>query len=616
MRKAILLTFGILASAAMIGQNLHIDASKLLMNRVDVKPVTGFEAVPQSEVETVEFRPPVVTRMKSDDLCFEYLGETTYDLQTNSSVQNRVYIDNGYRAATWTFSETTPPASPDRGTAYGFNDNGAGWDVTAERVESFRTGWASLDKTASGREFITNHAGSGAINFIYRDAPDDPWTETLVPTAFGATGFVWARTVAGGADGNSIHMICPTTPEALGGAIENGQDGSLLYWRSQDGGDTWDIQDFQPAGTGSDSYLRYGGDTYAIASRGNTVAYAVFHDFADSYVMISEDNGDTWAQRFLWDFPIDLYQLDDGIDLDMDNVPDTIVSTDGSGAIHIDQNGLVHVSYGELRYVDADLADGNFSYFFVSDSLHYWNENMADYTSIVCAQLEDADGDEEFTFGTAFPATGTSMVSYPNFASDGDGNIYLVYSAMVDNLLDEFATFNFRHLFLIKSSDGGMTWTAPLDITPFDFLEEVEEGEFEAIYASVYPEIMDNKLSLVYHHDYSPGTVVNEDDPLDSDNIVVYLEVDLDLIPTSIQEVAEESPFKLYPNPVDGNTIFLDGTSADYVYILRDMLGKEVLTGRMQDGRTQIDLPSLSEGMYLLDMTNGIHRYSEKLSIR
>ena len=34
------------------------------------------------------------------------------------------------------------------------------------------------------------------------------------------------------------------------------------------------------------------GDTYAIHARGNTVAFAAFNDFADSFVSVSKDNGD------------------------------------------------------------------------------------------------------------------------------------------------------------------------------------------------------------------------------------------------------------------------------------------------------------------------------------
>ena len=63
----------------------------------------------------------------------------------------------------------------------------------------------------------------------------------------------------------------------------------------------------------SSAFFAFSGDTYAIHSRGNTVAFAAFNDFADSFVMISQDNGDTWEQQLLVDFPVDLYEVDMGL---------------------------------------------------------------------------------------------------------------------------------------------------------------------------------------------------------------------------------------------------------------------------------------------------------------
>jgi hypothetical protein len=56
-----------------------------------------------------------------------------------------------------------------------------------------------------------------------------------------------------------------------------------------------------------------------IYAKGDKVAFAEFNDFGDSFIMISDDNGTTWSKRILVDFPVDMYVVDTGIDLDNDS---------------------------------------------------------------------------------------------------------------------------------------------------------------------------------------------------------------------------------------------------------------------------------------------------------
>ena len=51
------------------------------------------------------------------------IGTTTYDLQSNASVDNRlIRHSNGTISATWTMSDQLNTAYPDRGTGYNFLD--------------------------------------------------------------------------------------------------------------------------------------------------------------------------------------------------------------------------------------------------------------------------------------------------------------------------------------------------------------------------------------------------------------------------------------------------------------------------------------------------------------
>ena len=73
-------------------------------------------------------------------------------------------------------------------------------------------------------------------------------------------------------------MIGVTAPSGLSGTIYNGLDGALLYYRSQDGGVTWDIQDMQLPTIDTSMFTGFGGDSYAIKAHGETVCIAFFEN--------------------------------------------------------------------------------------------------------------------------------------------------------------------------------------------------------------------------------------------------------------------------------------------------------------------------------------------------
>ena len=77
------------------------------------------------------------------------------------------------------------------------------------------------------------------------------------------------------------------------GQLYNGVNGALLYYRSLDGGVTWDITNMQLLEMDSLNFIGFGGDNYAIAAKGETIALAYFNGWADSFILKSTDNGDT-----------------------------------------------------------------------------------------------------------------------------------------------------------------------------------------------------------------------------------------------------------------------------------------------------------------------------------
>ena len=67
----------------------------------------------------------------------------------------------------------------------------------------------------------------------------------------------------GGANGTSIHHISLFNP--FGGPYTNGVENQMLYYRSQDGGTTWDIQEYVIPGLDETNYTYFSGDSYHMS---------------------------------------------------------------------------------------------------------------------------------------------------------------------------------------------------------------------------------------------------------------------------------------------------------------------------------------------------------------
>ncbi len=309
------------------------------------------------------------------------IGTTTYDLQSNAAVQNRIVVHNdGTISAGWTMSQEYNTTYSDRGTGYNFFD-GTSWGTNPTiRLENSRGGWPSMISLGNGSECaITHNTDNSLINNTYRTSiGSGNWTENTVTPDY----LIWNRSATGGADGNTIHMIATTASTNFQGTPFNGVDGCLLYFRSQDGGVNWDITNMQLPGMDSSMHSAMSGDVYAIAAKGETVVVAYFNDWGDSYIVKSTDNGDNWNKTTFLDFPVTKYVTDSGFDLDNNDTTDHMFSTDNYGALIIDDNGMAHIFYGVMQYADDDLTDAGSSWYPGTNMMAYWNESFGSDSQI------------------------------------------------------------------------------------------------------------------------------------------------------------------------------------------------------------------------------------------
>ena len=453
------------------------------------------------------------------------IGTTTYDLQTNSSVQNR-YVDHGdgTRSAVFTFSNTYDLAAPDRGTGHVYFD-GTGWGPQpTSRIEQQRGGWPSI-LSVNGGEVNTLHNTASSVITMSSRTPKGTGSWSFSDVTNPVLDLIWNRTANGGPGGEIIHMIGVTAPEANDGTPFQGLDGALVYFRSSDGGNTWDIQNQVLPGVDATQFVGFDGDSYAITANGSTVAFAVFNQWGDVILMKSTDNGDNWTKSIINDSELDLY--DPGAansisDYTGDNVADTLETSDQSGSIILDNNGMAHVWYGLMRVLDDDPAlDAGSSYFPATNGIVYWNESFGEDNGQIIAGAPDLDGDggvgvlngDISSIALYF----VSLAGFPNASIDPfTGHIYVTFSAHMETLNN--GAQHYRHVFAMKSTDNGCTWSEPFDVTPNDNFAE-------CVFASQTPEVLDS-VRFIYQEDVEPGLAVRGDEDAFDLNEIVHVGLD------------------------------------------------------------------------------------------
>jgi len=556
------------------------------------------------------------------------IGTTGYQLQTNASICNRL-INNpdGTLSATWTFS-TQQASWTDRGTGYNYF-NGSSWGpAPTAKIENVRTGFTNIGVTATGAEVVVSHEASD-LHISKRPVKGTgPWSDA----AFLGSPDVWARLAVGGANGMTLHVISQTT--GVGGAPFMGQDGALAYSRSLDGGITWDKLHTVIPEIDASSYLGFGGDSYSIDAKGDTIAIVAGGFDVDVVLIKSVDNGATWTKTIVNYFPIPLFDEPTMLsDVDGDGTADTLETNDASVHVMLDNQGMAHVWFGRMRMLNDDLGDGGVSYFPGTDGLMYWNETMGASsasvnTPVMIAAAADIDGDGVLNV-TEWGTYQVSLSSMPSSGIDAAGNIYVSYCSIYEGNAELGAPGDgksYRHTYVMRSEDGGATWCTPQDVTdpPGPSQQDYVEGVYGAMAKRV-----DGFVHLIVQTDNAVGhgVTASTPDPQSGDATINYIKVpvaDLACVPTGISaNAAAMSSMELYPNPAAASTnlaftVANKGKVSIRVFNVTGQMVAELANQEYAAGKhnMQINLEKFNAGIYIINMISADGTATQKLIVK
>jgi hypothetical protein len=567
-----------------------------------------------------------VTENKEPD---NVVGTTMFDVQSYGGIPRHIWVWNdGSIGIAWTRGMESGNGYPDRGTGYNYY-NGSVWgSVPTTRIENARTGWPVIQPYGENGEIVCAHAyPAGTILFSYRDERGTGnWNYFEQVSPVDDAALVWPRMVTTGNDHKTIHLI---TMVGWGGYEYEGLKMALTYSRTNDGGQTWDPNMEIIDGMTSDDYFGIGADNYGWAvPRGDTIAFVVFDGIRDGFIMKSYDAGETWEKVTFYESPDNFF---DGNAGDMPKCG----GGDGSNAIAIDKDGMVHVAFGRQLHVDDTPDDDTYSYYPYSDGLVYWNESMppldtsdiasvvitSDWSSLPIYQHGQLATYTRFTnendtiIGLAPYYSSLTSMPQIEITEDARGKeiVTIFYSGIALGYVNDELSQNYRHIFKVQSELDGK-WSEPEDLTG-DVFHIASECVFPSTMAK------NGTFHMTYQTDNLPGLAAYSNHSPVVNNIV-YLPVTP--LPVGVKEniVNEFEVAQNIPNPAqDFTRINVKALKGEVVLYVMNALGQVVhVENKMSNGtggvQFMLNVADFAKGVYLYTVKAGGNSVTRKMVVR
>jgi hypothetical protein len=523
----------------------------------------------------------------------------------------------------------------DRGTGYNYYDGSAWGPAPAARIETQKTGWPNLNKFNGDGELVLSHNSTSNLVFYTRPAKGTgAWTQNLGPTGpIGSTGtavnLLWPRAITNGTNHQNIHVIVLTMPTANGGIVYKGMDGALIYYRSLDGGATWDKQAVALPTIDSLHFDGFGGDDYSwIEPHGDTIAFLHGNTWNGTWLMKSFDNGNTWTRQ---DILTPYYAKSPSTD-----TIHRFYGCDGTMAGAMDKHGVFHVAFGRMfaaQGLDNTPPVWGTWWNAGTDGLVYWNSTMPALDTAMMVNLDSIDAHHKLIGYVAANAAGDSIIgfpyykgslsTYPNVTINENGDIFFLWTSLTVGNPDP-TPYNYRHIWGRGWLHGETYWSEMQD-----FNADIFYFGMEFAYPEVGKELIGNNLLLLTQTSTQPGSNVAAGTTYPA---VPVHEVTFQFreIPTHLLVGVQPKPAinnfyvgQNYPNPANGTTSFVVNVdkTANVTVEVSNIVGQKLMIldkGVVNAGAQKftIDCSSLTSGVYFYTVKQGEKSVTKKMIVQ
>ena len=566
------------------------------------------------------------------------LDYTYYDWQSNDGARTWTHVwPDGKVNFAFTCASTATFA--DRGTAIGtydaVNDE---WIPCGGRVENEKTGFGTIAQYGENGLVVAAHTADKCGVWIIPDkdniTPNSYEKASYLNTPYDAC---WPNVMTSGPNRNIIHLMA-TANGATNVVGAEGATDPLLYFRSQDGGQTWDKENV---------ILPYLNTEYGIdwtsnccywmeTTEDNCLALVINNAWSDGMVLYSYDDGETWERKVFFshpgpedDFTDIMYfyprwtsaQWDSQMNLHLVYEFNGTTGVPGSGSYYPGLGGVAYWNENMGYRGDGSVATsipGNLtpgepfvmdtaylyqdiyaSWWLWSDATHeMWNE----YIGYLPALDSEGNPEEDPYNVTEFNIEDRSLHGSYNSGCcampvmckvPGVDEFIAVWSAMDENNVDGNENYYYK-LFASYSADGGNTWQPQIQLTT-DFIYSYTE------FVYTQAAVVGDQLIIAVQTDSETGTYVQDDDSDGSDNFYQGLTFNInDLFAgANVPEtVSHNTKLNVYPNPVNGQMNVILNQNAEIV--VYNLMGQVVATMEGHVGGNVIDASNLNSGVYFV----------------
>ena len=538
------------------------------------------------------FKAPRISRETS-----EYQVMTTnYDLQSNSALGNRIatWADGTASVVTsWDHSWNT--SFPNRGTGYNYYNGYNFGNQPSSRIESEKSGWPSIAAIGNG-EILASHTSSGTN--IYKRSSKGQGSWSLIKTF---SGYQWPRIAVSGSNDQYVHVVM-ATQESVGGVNIN----KIWYARSTNGGQSWTGPTELPLvnnATNGDYRNQLGADDYVMATNGNNVAIMLGAYTTEVFYIISHDNGATWSKQVIAPFAVAGVHAIDFADYP-NGLIDTLHTSDNSHSIAIDDNGVVHATFGLFRWYPTDASHYSF-WSAYGYGIVYWNSNytnqqggheiprygywsgdsnhpewaangMANTLWIdrlyALAEAngnqnlhvfgyvdEDGSGDiyYENVTGQSWNYRTKGLATMPGISVDNLGNIAIIYSVWSETRICNATDFSYRSAYVTYRNQYGQ-WSDDAINLSSDW--EHQYDEVYSVFAA--PKGYNGSFWMGYFADENQGLYLDIDDNHPNSNMGVLTDNYCYIVKVSPWGQMTTYTITATANPTNGGTVSGGGTYA------------------------------------------------------
>ncbi len=481
------------------------------------------------------------------------LGHTYYDWQSNSGAITRTIVWPDGRV-NFAFTTASDASFSDRGTGIGTYDSANNeWIPSSGRVENMKTGFGSIARYGSNGVVIAAHTSSDCRIFI---APDK---DNIEPYSLSAAGVLdntndpaWPNVMTSGPDRDIIHVIA-----------KGYSDDKMCYFRSTDGGQTWDKQNVILPYMGSEycTYWESNSCYWMETTDDNCLALVVNNPWSDGMVIYSYDDGETWERKVFYKHPNPFGSFEEPFyyprwtSCQWDNQHHLHVLYEFGAVSGQAGSSNAHTALGGVAYWDEDMPynssgitisaiDGNLApgQPFVMDSAYmdndiyrtWWHssdpthEMWPEYMGYLAPLTDDGYPEDPYQ-ATGFNIEDLSKHgSYNNGVCGfpvlcmvpGSDEMVAVWSALDENHQDGYGNYYYK-LFASYSNNGGASWSPMVHLTNSPELNYSEFVYNQAV-------VVGRKLIIATQTDEETGTYVQSDDVDGSNNYYRGFVFDID----------------------------------------------------------------------------------------